>query len=82
MFEPFRGRVRPCCRCGERRGETGMNENEQRLKGIGERIEGKAREIGGAITGNTGEEVKGKAEQIKGKARGKIADVSDALEED
>ena len=59
-----------------------MNETEQRLKGAGEQIEGKAREIGGAITGDTSEEVKGKAEQFKGKARTKIANVSDALDED
>lgn len=52
---------------------------EQKLKGLGEQIEGKAREIGGAVTGDTSEEVRGKIEQFKGKTRGRVADaVQDA----
>lgn len=56
-----------------------MNETKQRVKGMGERIEGKVREVGGAVTGDTSEEVAGKMEQVKGKARQKVANISDAV---
>ena len=37
-----------------------MNETRQRMKGVGEQVKGKVREVGGAITGDTSEEMRGK----------------------
>jgi uncharacterized protein YjbJ (UPF0337 family) len=65
----------------ERARETPMNETKQRVKGLGEQIKGKAREIGGAITGDTKEEVRGKYDQAKGKTRTGVANAVDDLED-
>jgi len=53
-----------------------MGTVKQNTKGMGERVAGKAREIKGAVTGNTSEEVAGKGEQMKGKARQTVARVA------
>lgn len=37
-----------------------------------DKVEGKARELKGAVTGDTGEEVHGKAQQAKGNAEGTL----------
>ena len=58
-----------------------MDDTRQRLKGMGEQIKGKAREIGGAITGDTSEEVRGKYDQAKGKTRTSVANAVDDLED-
>jgi uncharacterized protein YjbJ (UPF0337 family) len=59
-----------------------MNEAEQKLKGMGEQIKGKAREIAGAVTGDTSQEIKGKFEQTKGKVRSRVADTAEEIEEE
>ena len=56
-----------------------MAEDAQILKGAGECVAGKARELKGAVTGKTSDEVAGKGEQMKGKIRQKAARVSKAL---
>ena len=39
-----------------------------------DKIQGKAREVKGAATGDTGEEMKGKAQQVKGNVEGAAND--------
>jgi uncharacterized protein YjbJ (UPF0337 family) len=43
-----------------------------------DKLEGKAREIKGKVTGDRAEELKGKAQQAWGEAEGKFDDVKDA----
>jgi len=42
------------------------------MAGLGDRVEGKAKEIKGKVTGDKVEEVEGKAEQAAGKMKGKM----------
>src|SRR5207248_677274 len=70
-----------CFPAHERAGTKGravMAEAKQNAKGMGERVAGKAREIKGAVTGNTSDQVAGKGEQMKGKARQAVARASRA----
>lgn len=39
-----------------------------------DKVQGKAREIKGSVTGDTGEQLKGKAQQAKGKVEGALND--------
>jgi uncharacterized protein YjbJ (UPF0337 family) len=55
---------------------------EQKIKGMGEQVAGKAREIGGAVTGDTSEEIRGKFEQVKGKTRSGVAEMVDEMDDD
>ena len=43
--------------------DLGTDGLENRAKGIGKEAEGKARNAGGAITGDTSEQIKGKAKE-------------------
>jgi uncharacterized protein YjbJ (UPF0337 family) len=42
------------------------------MAGIGDRVEGKAKELKGKITGDKTEEAEGKAQQATGKMKGKL----------
>jgi len=59
-----------------------MNEAKQKVKGVGEQIKGKAREVGGKMTGNTSEQLRGKYEQAKGKTRSAVADMAQNFEDE
>lgn len=43
-----------------------------------DKLQGKAREVKGKVTGDRGEELKGKAQEAWGDAEGKIDDLKDA----
>ena len=42
------------------------------MAGLGDRVEGKAKEIKGKLTGDKVEEAEGKAQQAAGKMKGKL----------
>lgn len=50
---------------------------EDKVAGKIKQAKGKAREIKGAVTGDTGEEIKGKIQKNVGKAQAKLADMMD-----
>lgn len=44
-----------------------------------DKLEGKAKELKGKVTGDRLEELKGKAQEARGEAKGKVNDLRDAL---
>jgi uncharacterized protein YjbJ (UPF0337 family) len=45
---------------------------DTKVKGTMDRAKGKAKEVGGKVTGSRTDQAKGKAEQLKGKAKEKF----------
>jgi uncharacterized protein YjbJ (UPF0337 family) len=55
---------------------------EDQVEGVGKELKGKARNIGGAVTGSPSEQVKGKVEELKGKAQRKIGETESDADQD
>jgi uncharacterized protein YjbJ (UPF0337 family) len=55
---------------------------DDKLKGKGENIKGRAKQAAGSLTGNKGLEAEGAAERVKGAAKEKVAEVKKDLDED
>jgi uncharacterized protein YjbJ (UPF0337 family) len=52
--------------------------NEQHVKGVVDKVVGKAKEVAGRVTGNKKLETEGKVDQVKGALRNAAGDVKDA----
>ena len=50
---------------------------ENQAEGFGKRVEGRARNIAGSITGDDSEQVKGKIKEAGGKAQQKIGEMQE-----
>ena len=55
--------------------------DKEHIKGAAKKVEGKAQEAIGKITGDKSMQVKGKAKQVEGEARKAAGDVKDALDD-
>lgn len=53
---------------------------EDKLDGLKDQATGKAKEVSGAVTGDTKTELEGKAEGLVGKAKSALSDVKDHAE--
>ena len=56
--------------------------NDNPDRGTTDKLKGKAKEVGGALTGNRKKEAEGKGEQVKGTAKEKGNEALDELEDD
>lgn len=50
---------------------------ENQAEGFGKRVEGRARNIAGSITGDDSEQAKGKLKEMGGKAQQKLGEMQD-----
>jgi uncharacterized protein YjbJ (UPF0337 family) len=55
--------------------------NEQHVKGVVDKVIGKAKEVAGRVTGNKKLETEGKVDQVKGAVRNAAGDAKDAGKE-
>lgn len=51
------------------------------MAGLGDKIEGKAKEMKGKVTGDKSTELEGKAQQAKGKVKDTASDITDEINE-
>lgn len=54
---------------------------EQKADGMIDEVKGRAKQVGGAITGDDKTQADGKLDELKGKAKQKVAEVRDAIRE-
>lgn len=59
-----------------------MDEKKEKLAGKLENLKGRAKEAGGALTGDRRTEAEGLAERVKGAGREKIADAKRRFEDE
>ena len=57
----------------------GRNSREDKNEGTMDRAKGRAKEAGGALTGDKGKKREGRSDQKKGKAKEKKGDLKDLL---
>jgi uncharacterized protein YjbJ (UPF0337 family) len=54
---------------------------ENQIKGLGDELKGKARNVVGGLTGDTSEQIKGKVEELKGKAQRKFGEAESDVDD-